>query len=208
MTGNEHAAVCESLPEFLRGELTSSRSQAVRDHLAGCPECAAEAEALGLYMSMPEPDPGAAFWDRLPQAITDEVNARVNPAPWPASGGWRRWWDLAPVPFRSLVGAATLAALILLLALPLSRMGGNTWLATWDAPARPVISLGLESELLARSADEAQVEGILEIDFELTGDDLEMMLPGTGRPGLDSLMLDAEDLDILEAVLDRMGEKT
>jgi len=99
------------LLDYAEGELDDALRAALREHVAGCPDCRRELQEIeGLRSSLGRervPEPGPAFWEEFPdrvwQAYRAELPAAGRPATGPRAGGGlgmnpvaARWASLAP----------------------------------------------------------------------------------------------------------------
>lgn len=109
MRNDECASVLPLLPEWIRGEAGDDEGRRVEAHVAGCADCAAEAELLrALRASRPEPP--AELAARIKGGLRA---AEARPG---ASPGWIPWEWSALVPRLAAVAAVlVLAASVLLL---------------------------------------------------------------------------------------------
>ncbi len=125
----------ERLGAFLDGELPQAEAEAVRSHLAACPACRTDADALGQAGALlrgavaaePAPDP-EVVWRAVRARLQTETPAG---APVPVRARWRPpVWLAWP---RPIVWAA--AALVLAAGLALLQM------REWAAPSREPAAL-------------------------------------------------------------------
>jgi hypothetical protein len=101
------------LTEYVDGALSEREVQAVRAHLAGCPNCQTEEKAVARILSEargPLPEPGDLFWINFLPRVRERIFSR--PEPWygflfKPSVGW---------------GSLSLATLLLLAGIMVWRM--------------------------------------------------------------------------------------
>lgn len=115
-----HERCSELLARYVRGELDGADARAVRDHLAGCPECDQERRGLSALLEPPPPLPLArAERDALVEGVWEAVGRRPAAREAPAARARRtRLW------FERLSPALAAAALVLLV-VGVSTLGGG-----------------------------------------------------------------------------------
>jgi len=137
----------ELAPAFVLGALTAAESDAVRRHLAECPELHAEMAELNsvlpaLFEAVEPVAPSAGLRDRILAAAAADLEAHQAPArPVPAPPSRpiaqpvpsRRGWDLGAIFRRPVWAAVAAAALVAAVAL-----------GAWNAQLRDQVA-GLES---------------------------------------------------------------
>lgn len=101
------------LLEYVDGDLTGGAQAEIEGHLAHCPGCREEVQALretlALVARMPAPEPPETFW----QQYLRELRQQVAPAPRPSRlRDWLTIPFLRPVPALA-VGIALLLAVVL-----------------------------------------------------------------------------------------------
>ena len=114
------------MAEALLGELAPGDKACLEGHLAACPSCAEEYEALsetlGLMNKRERPDPGAEFWDGYWDRLMDRQD-RESPGERPAVPWWKRLagqtlalprWTYQTAAAVALVGAGILIGRLLL----------------------------------------------------------------------------------------------
>jgi hypothetical protein len=114
-----HERCSELLARYVRGELDGADARAVRDHLAGCPECDEERRGLSALLEQPPPQLARAERDALVEGVWEVVGRRpaAGEAP-PARARRTRLW------FERLSPALAAAALVLLV-VGVTTLGGG-----------------------------------------------------------------------------------
>ncbi len=86
MTMIDHRAVRNLLYDFLRGGLSPEEKTRVERHLAGCPRCTADLDALRLTLPNLEPlrrspadDQPAEFWQNFARSVDARIDREVAP---------------------------------------------------------------------------------------------------------------------------------
>ena len=86
----------DQLSAYLDGEVTGPERDRLDAHLAGCPSCAAQKDAMSgvvkAVANLPRPTMTAAEASAIRQAVLRQFPAGATaPAPGGHGGGWRRW---------------------------------------------------------------------------------------------------------------------
>jgi hypothetical protein len=116
----DHARCSELLARYVRGELDGPDARAVRDHLAGCPECDQERRGLSALLEQaPSPQLARAEREALLEGVWEAVGRRPAAGEGPAGPARRtRLW------FERLSPALAAAALVLLV-VGVTTLGGG-----------------------------------------------------------------------------------
>lgn len=150
------------LSAWLDGELTPAAAEALEEHLAACPGCAAERERLAAvrdaFRSLTPAAPPADLAGAVLERIREETGADAGPASRTAAPSHRRWPRWA-TPARTAAALALAAAGL-----------GALWLALapGETPAGPVVAeaAGSPSPL----ADAAYFDLATEVECNAAGD--------------------------------------
>ena len=200
--------VKELLPEFNAQILDEARTRRIAEHLEGCPECSLELEIIQGLISAEAPDPGEGFWDALPGRVMEKAKSAredsgsvttIRPGALPLLPRWAWSGGLA---------AACVAALLLLVMWPF----GASVEGPDEGPLPPytpvgdrMVILGIETELLSDERIElVRLERALELDEDISSEDLSILENGSLLKGLRIYDLDPGTLKILEKILDEM----
>jgi anti-sigma factor RsiW len=103
----DHEVIRTVLPDYMNNLLSNEMKKAVTEHLALCPECAAELRLLEELATVDVPDPGDLFWQTLPKRVVASIE---RPIPW-----WKSMMGrlLRPASFTWI--SACLCAIVLIL---------------------------------------------------------------------------------------------
>ncbi len=136
----------ELLPAYLEEGLEPDGMLRVKAHLKTCEDCRAELTLLRAMADEPVPDPGTAFWAKMPAAIYREVQKQK------VLERERRWPGLSGIMERMMLPRWAWAGAALGVILAIS------WFSFYPAQDREV------AKTTVSSGDETPYEDILSVD--------------------------------------------
>jgi anti-sigma factor RsiW len=186
----------ELLPLYLEQALEQSEREKVEKHLESCADCRTE---LGLLRNMteePVPDPGEAFWTRMPSSIYQAVQEQQSR---PRRSGLSGLWQNLSVPSWAWAAAGVMAVAVL------------SWV--FVRPAHKGVSVAV------LPADESPYEEVLASEStegldvaSLTGDEVENMGAWAEKElaamtaGAGEVMANGSDADMYEELAELDGK--
>jgi anti-sigma factor RsiW len=188
----------ELLPLYLEQALEQSEREKVEKHLESCADCRTELGLLRNMMEEPVPDPGEAFWTRMPSSIYQAVQEQQSR---PLRSGLSGLWQNLSVPSWAWAAAGVMVVAVLswMLVRPAHKDVSVAVLPANEAPYE------YEEVLASESTEGLDVAS-------LTGDEVESMGAWAEKElaamtaGAGEVMANGSDADMYEELAELDGK--
>jgi len=194
--------ITQQLPDLLAGKLLGEVADKLGEHLEICSYCAEEFRALSLLAAREVPEPEAGFFDGLPGKVIRDIREKKTVS--------RARFRLPAIELNWKVGlaAASLAAAALLVFL-LPKTEPVLVQKPDDAIPPISVAMGFETNILTESDYKiSDVSDALELEVELTEDDLREITGAFLFGGIDYMDMDADALLLFEEELDSIPQRS
>jgi hypothetical protein len=194
--------ISQLLPDLLAGKLWEEEAGKLREHLETCSCCAGEFRVLGNLAALEVPEPEAGFFDEMPGKVMRGIREEKTVS--------RTLFKLPAIDLKWKVGLAAVslaAAALLVFLLPKTE---PVLVQNPDDNIPPIsVAMGFEANILAEGNYRvSDVSDALELDVELTEDDLRKITGAFLIGGVEYMDMDAGALSLFEEELGSIPQRS